>query len=79
MKCGMPQLLTSYSCTCKDGFRPSIVLDMFAGSGTTLVVAKKLGRDFVGIDLNPEYVKIAKQRLAGVSWPCKVHKRMAVK
>jgi hypothetical protein len=67
VKCGAPRLLTSHSCTCKDGFRPGIVLDMFAGSGTTLVVAKKLGRDFVGIELNPEYVKIAKQRLASVS------------
>lgn len=39
---------------------------MFAGSGTTLVVAKKLKKDFIGIELNPEYVKIAKRRLASV-------------
>ncbi|MEM3041211.1 MAG: DNA methyltransferase [Nitrososphaerota archaeon] len=36
------------------------------GSGTTLVVASKLGRLYVGIDLNPEYVDIAKSRLARV-------------
>jgi site-specific DNA-methyltransferase (adenine-specific) len=54
------------SCECDRDFRPGIVLDMFAGSGTTLVVAKKLGRDFVGIELNPEYVKIAEARLASV-------------
>jgi site-specific DNA-methyltransferase (adenine-specific) len=63
-KCGMPQLPTGDSCECGVGFRPGIVLDMFAGSGTTLVVAKKLGRDYIGVELNPEYVKIAKQRLA---------------
>ena len=66
LKCAAPQL-PSQTCSCKAGFRPGIVLDPFAGSGTTLVVAKKLGRDFVGIELNPEYVKIAKQRLARVS------------
>ena len=66
VKCGTPRLPTGHSCKCRDGFRPGIVLDMFAGSGTTLVVAKKLGRDFIGIELNPEYVKIAKRRLASV-------------
>jgi len=40
-----------------------IVLDPFLGSGTTAVVAKKLGRDFIGIELNPEYVKIAEARI----------------
>ncbi len=66
VKCGAPRFPSGYSCRCNDGFRPGIVLDMFAGSGTTLVVAKKLCRDFVGIELNPEYVKIAKQRLASI-------------
>lgn len=40
-----------------------VVLDPFFGSGTTGVVAKQLGRDFVGIELNPEYVAIARKRL----------------
>jgi DNA modification methylase len=39
------------------------VLDPFFGSGTTGLVAKKLDRNVVGIELNPEYVSIAKQRL----------------
>jgi len=40
-----------------------IVLDPFAGSGTTLVVADKLKRGFIGIEINPSYVKIIKERL----------------
>jgi site-specific DNA-methyltransferase (adenine-specific) len=40
-----------------------IVLDPFAGSGTTAVVAQRLGRKYVGIEINPEYCKMAKGRL----------------
>jgi DNA modification methylase len=40
-----------------------VVLDPFFGSGTTGVVARKLGRHFIGIELNPDYVRLAKQRL----------------
>lgn len=41
-----------------------VVLDPFAGSGTTLLVARKLGRVGIGCDLNPEYVKLANGRLS---------------
>jgi len=41
----------------------SIVLDPFAGAGTTLFVARKLGRRAFGIELNPEYVEIAEKRI----------------
>lgn len=41
----------------------SIVLDPFAGSGTTLVAAKKLNRQFIGCDINKEYIQIANKRL----------------
>ncbi len=40
-----------------------IVFDPFIGSGTTAVAAKMLGRNFIGIEKNPEYVKIALNRL----------------
>ena len=43
-----------------------IVLDLMCGSGTTLAVAKKLGRKYIGIDLNPKYVEIARKRLSTV-------------
>jgi len=40
-----------------------VVLDPFAGSGTTGAVAASLGRNFVGIELNPAYVALAEQRI----------------
>lgn len=40
-----------------------VVLDPFAGSGTTLLAAKELGRRYVGIEINPEYVQIINRRL----------------
>ena len=44
---------------------PATVLDPFCGSGTTGVVALRHGRSFVGIELNPEYVEMARQRIVG--------------
>lgn len=40
-----------------------VVVDPFMGSGTTCLAAKELNRKFIGIDINPKYVNIAKQRL----------------
>jgi DNA modification methylase len=52
-----------------------IVLDPFMGSGTTAIVARAFARDWIGIELNPEYVEIAKKRLA--EWtPEKVLKKL---
>jgi site-specific DNA-methyltransferase (adenine-specific) len=42
----------------------AVVLDPFAGTGTTLVAAQNLGRTYLGIDINPEYVTIAQKRLS---------------
>ncbi|HXA73812.1 MAG TPA: site-specific DNA-methyltransferase [Acidimicrobiales bacterium] len=46
-------------------YRGDLVVDPFAGSGSTLVAAARCGRDAVGYDLDPQYVKIALGRLAG--------------
>ncbi len=53
-------------CGCNAGFSAGIVLDPFIGAGTTAVVAKKLGRNYLGIDLNPKYVKMAEARIKAV-------------
>ena len=44
-----------------------IVLDPFMGSGTTAYVAQRLSRKWIGIELNPEYAKIIKERTAQTS------------
>lgn len=41
----------------------AIVLDPFVGSGTTAIAAKRTGRHFIGIDINPDYIEIARKRL----------------
>ena len=43
------------------------VLDPFSGSGTTLAVAKKLGRKYLGYEISPEYAARAESRLASIS------------
>jgi site-specific DNA-methyltransferase (adenine-specific) len=47
-------------------YRGDLVMDPFLGSGTTLVAAKRAGRRGVGFDLDPEYVEIARTRLAAI-------------
>ena len=51
---------------CPEG---GIVLDPFFGSGTTGVVATNLNRKYIGIELNPEYAKLAKERIERLT-PC---------
>jgi SAM-dependent methyltransferase len=46
-----------------------LVLDPFCGSGTTLAVAIEEGRRGLGIELNPEYIKLARDRI-GAAQPC---------
>jgi DNA modification methylase len=43
--------------------RGGIVIDPFSGAGTTAMVARKLERQYVGIELNPEYVKMSENRI----------------
>jgi len=54
--------------TCSCGIEetvPAIVLDPFIGSGTVGLVAKSLGRNYIGIELNPKYVEMAERRING--------------
>jgi hypothetical protein len=69
------------TCTCKEGywdkehgvFRenhpcdsiPCTVLDPFSGAGTTALVAAKLGRDAIGIELSEPYVEMSRKRIVG--------------
>jgi len=50
-------------CNCNAGFTGGIVLDPFFGSGTTGVVALKQNKNFIGVELNPEYIKLAEKRI----------------
>ena len=60
--CQMPeQLLGRIIRACSNP--GEVVLDPFAGSGTTLVAAKKLGRQWIGFELSPQYAAQAKARL----------------
>ncbi len=54
------------SCSCEtEETTAPIVLDPFFGSGTVGLVAKKLNRDYIGIELNPEYIEMAEKRIRG--------------
>jgi hypothetical protein len=65
------------TCHCYEGrndwiseFKPTVpatVLDPFAGAGTTLLVADRLGRDGIGIELNSDYVEMSERRIVGDS------------
>jgi site-specific DNA-methyltransferase (adenine-specific) len=52
------------SCMCGASTVPGVVLDPFFGTGTVGVVARALGREWVGIELNPAYVAMAERRLS---------------
>ena len=71
-RCGAPwvrDLSESWRPTCSCVVAnpvPSVVLDPFAGSGTTLMVAQRLGRNAVGIELNPTYEPLIRRRCDNV-------------
>jgi hypothetical protein len=50
------------SCACAADVVPCRVLDCFAGAGTTLLVADRLQRDAIGIELNADYTRMAMDR-----------------
>jgi site-specific DNA-methyltransferase (adenine-specific) len=57
------------SCRCDADPAPGVVLDPFFGSGTIALAAERHGRDWIGVELNPDYAALAEERLA--SWRIK--------
>ena len=57
------------NCNCKAGFHPAIIMDIFAGSGTTLKVARRLKRDSIGIEIKKEYCDLIHKRLYNGNHP----------
>ena len=55
------------TCNCQASIVPSVVLDIFSGSGTTVVTAIKNGRKGIGIELNKEYVELSIDRIKQTS------------
>jgi site-specific DNA-methyltransferase (adenine-specific) len=66
---GIAQPRPLVPCGCAAPTRPGLVLDPFLGSGTTAAVAEALGRDWLGIELSPAYVRVAERRLKPRGWP----------
>lgn len=57
------------SCSCNAEKVPSVVMDNFCGAGTTLKVAKGLGRRYIGVDISEEYCELARKRVESVTLP----------
>lgn len=58
--------ITGYVCDCPTPdapTRPAVVLDPFAGTGTSVMVARALGRYGIGLDLSADYLKLARWRV----------------
>ena len=51
-------------CGCGGAPIPGIVLDPFLGSGTVAIAAERLGRDWLGIELNPAFAEVAQHRIS---------------
>jgi site-specific DNA-methyltransferase (adenine-specific) len=52
------------SCTCGARSEPGLVLDPFMGSGTTAIVAEAYERNWLGVELNPAFARLAEERIA---------------
>ena len=72
---GTEATITGYACACPDTTaptRPAVVLDPFAGTGTTMLAASVLGRIGVGVDRSADYCKLARWRTADPGERCRV-------
>jgi DNA modification methylase len=61
------QIVGMSDCGCNAGWKHGVVLDPFLGSGTTAIVAERLRRDWLGIELNDNFVRMAEMRIAGLT------------
>ena len=50
-------------CGCNARFKPGVALDPFSGAGTTCLTAKKLNRQYIGIELKPGYANMSEKRI----------------
>jgi len=61
------------TCTCypegEEETKPAVILDPFGGSGTVGEAATLLGRDYILIEVNPEYGKLIEKRTAAITAP----------
>jgi site-specific DNA-methyltransferase (adenine-specific) len=64
-KAGQPQARPFVPCDCHAPTRPGLVLDPFFGTGTVAAVAQQYQRDWLGIELNPDYLPLARARIKG--------------
>ena len=62
-KDGQPQPRRFVPCPCQAETRPGLVLDPFFGAGTVALVAQQYGREWLGIELNQDYLSLVEQRL----------------
>ena len=60
-----PAALMAWLCRLVGGQPGSLILDPFAGSGTTGIAALREGFRFLGFELDPEYIQIAEARITG--------------
>lgn len=51
------------TCDCRAQWEPGVVLDPFIGSGTTAIAAEQHGRNWLGIELNPVFARLASKRI----------------
>lgn len=52
------------TCNCGAAWEPGVVIDPFIGSGTSAIAAEQVGRNWLGIELNPTFARLAGERIA---------------
>ena len=79
-QCGIntnPKMNYGWWPTCRcyaNEIAPSVIIDPFSGTGTSLLVAEQLKRDWIGIELSPKYCEVTKQQFMKKKYGLKVYK-----